>query len=179
MKNTLRLILALTIYTSVWAQNDTALTKQQELKTNTLSFSALWGMFGFLHANYGRVLNDGKTEYQFMLGTFGYDDSYDNTVNDDGNTWESSLGDGYLYGFKGATGIKAAYRQYRKGNARGVFYQAHLRSLMLSWGYKSVNNDWKDVNTLNFESGAVLGYKYIPSFIHYTRTNIFILKHMI
>ena len=70
-----------------------------------------------------------------------------------------------MYGFKGATGMKATYRTYTKGNAKGLFYQAQLRLLMMSWGYRSGNNDWKDVNTSITEPGVVLGYRYVPSFI--------------
>tara|TARA_Y100000590_G_scaffold385891_1_gene458297 strand:- start:106 stop:744 length:639 start_codon:yes stop_codon:yes gene_type:complete len=160
MKNILIIILSIVLATVSFGQEDTILTKQPTLKSNTLSTSVLWTMFGFLHANYGKVMNDGKNEYQFMLGTFGYGDSYTGE-----DSWESGLGDGYMYGFKGATGGKVTYRKYRKGNAKGLLYQAQLRMMMLVWGYKSSNNDWKDVNTIWTEPGIMLGYKYVPSFI--------------
>jgi hypothetical protein len=159
MKNTLIIILAFVLAGVSFGQEDTTLTEQPTLKSNTLSLSALWSMGGFLHANYGWVLNDGKNEYQFMLGTFGYGD-YEG---DDG--WDPDIGDGYMYGFKGGTGGKVTYRTYKKGNAKGLFYQAHLGMLRLTWGYKSGNNDWKDVRTTITEPGVVLGYRYVPSFI--------------
>ena len=161
MKN----ILIIVLTTVSFGQEDTTKAEQPTLKSNTLSASVLWGMFGWIHANYGKVMNDGKNEYQIMLGTFEYEDSYDE------DSWESGLGDGYMYGFKGASGGKATYRTYTKGNAKGLFYQAHLRMMMISWGYKSVspgfsaNNDWKDVNSTITEPGVVLGYRYVPSFI--------------
>jgi hypothetical protein len=36
------------------------------MKSNTLSISPRWDAFGFIHANYGKVINDGKNEYQLM-----------------------------------------------------------------------------------------------------------------
>ena len=155
MKNILIIVLAAVSF----GQEDTTQTEQPTLKSNTLSASVLWGMFGWIHANYGKVMNDGKNEYQIMLGTFAYEDSYDE------DSWESGLGDGYMYGFKGASGGKATYRTYTKGNAKGLFYQAQLRILMLTWGYKSGNNDWKDVKTTITDPGIMLGYRYVPSFI--------------
>ena len=160
MKHILIMTLAFVLATVSFGQEDTTLTEQPVLKVNTLSTSVLWSMFGFLYANYGKVMDDGKNEYQIMLGTFGYEDSYT-----DEDSWESGLDDGYMYGFKGATGMKATYRTYTKGNAKGLFYQAQLRLLMMSWGYRSGNNDWKDVNTSITEPGVVLGYRYVPSFI--------------
>ena len=159
MKNILIIVLTFVLTTVSFGQEDTTQTEQPALKSNTLSASVLWGMFGWIHANYGKVMNDGKNEYQIMLGTFEYEDSYDE------DSWESGLGDGYMYGFKGASGGKATYRTYTKGNAKGLFYQAHLRMMMISWGYKSGNNDWKDVNSTITEPGVVLGYRYVPSFI--------------
>jgi hypothetical protein len=159
MKNILIIVLTFVLATVSFGQEDTTQTEQPTLKSNTLSASVLWGMFGWIHANYGKVMNDGKNEYQIMLGTFSYEDSYDE------DSWESGLGDGYMYGFKGASGGKATYRMYTKGNAKGLFYQAHLRMMMISWGYKSGNNDWKDVNSTITEPGVVLGYRYVPSFI--------------
>ena len=159
MKNILIIVLTFVLATVSFGQEDTTQTEQPALKSNTLSASVLWGMFGWIHANYGKVMNDGKNEYQIMLGTFEYEDSYDE------DSWESGLDDGYMYGFKGASGGKATYRTYTKGNAKGLFYQAHLRMMMISWGYKSGNNDWKDVNSTITEPGVVLGYRYVPNFI--------------
>ena len=159
MKNILIIVLTFVLATVSFGQKETTQTEQPTLKSNTLSASVLWGMFGWIHANYGKVMNDGKNEYQIMLGTFGYEDSYDE------DNWESGLDDGYMYGFKGASGGKATYRTYTKGNAKGLFYQAHLRMMTISWGYKSGNNDWKDVNSTITEPGVVLGYRYVPSFI--------------
>ena len=160
MKNILIIILAFVLPAVSFGQEDTTQTEQPTLKSNTLSTSALWAMGGFLNANYGKVMNDGKNEYQIMLGTFVYEDSYT-----DEDSWESGLDDDYMYGFRGATGMKATYRTYTKGNAKGLFYQAQLRMLMISWGYKSGNNDWKDVNTIITDPGIMLGYRYVPSFI--------------
>ena len=159
IKNILIITLAFVLAAISFGQEDITQTEQLTLKSNTLSTSALWAMGGFLNANYGKVMNDGKNEYQIMLGTFGYEDSYDE------DNWESGLDDGYMYGFKGASGGKATYRTYTKGNAKGLFYQAHLRMMTISWGYKSSNNDWKDVNSTITEPGVVLGYRYVPSFI--------------
>ena len=160
MKNILIIILAFVLAAVSFGQEDTTQTEQPTLKSNTLSTSALWAMGGFLNANYGKGMNDGKNEYQIMLGSFVYEDSYT-----DEDSWESGIGDGYMYGFKGAIGMKATYRTYTKGNAKGLFYQAQLRMLMISWGYKSGNNDWKDVNTTITDPGIMLGYRYVPSFI--------------
>ena len=160
MKHILIMTLAFVLATVSFGQEDTTLTEQPVLKVNTLSTSVLYSMFGFLHANYGKVMDDGKNEYQIMLGTFGYEDSYT-----DEDSWESGLGDGIMYGFKGATGMKATYRTYTKGNAKGLFYQAQFRMMMISWGYKSGNNDWKDVNSTFTDPGIMLGYRYVPSFI--------------
>ena len=146
MKNILIITLSFVLVAVSFGQEDTTQAEQPTLKSNTLSTSALYTMFGFLNANYGKVMNNGKNEYQFMLGTFGSEDSYK-----DEDTWESGLDDGIMYGFKGATGMKATYRIYTKGNAKGLFYQAQLRMMILSWGHKSGNNDWKDVNsTFNY-----------------------------
>ena len=49
-------------------QDNTNNAKQEVIKSNTLSISPLWGAFGFIHANYGKVINDGKNEYQLMPG---------------------------------------------------------------------------------------------------------------
>ena len=125
MKNILIIVLTFVLATVSFGQKDTTQTEQPTLKSNTLSASVLWGMFGWIHANYGKVMNDGKNEYQIMLGTFGYEDSYDE------DNWESGLDDGYMYGFKGASGGKATYRTYTKGNAKGLFYQAHLRMMTI------------------------------------------------
>ena len=160
MKNILIIILVIVLAAVSFGQEDTTQTEQTTLKSNTLSLSAMWTMFGFLNANYGKVVNNGKNEYQFMLGTFGYEDSYT-----DEDSWGSHLGDDMWYGFKGATGMKATYRTYTKGNAKGLFYQAQLRIMMISWGYKSGNNDWTDVNSTFTDPGIMLGYRYVPSFI--------------
>ena len=76
MKNTLMAVLTFTFATASFGQVEPTPAEQQELKLNTMSASALWTMFGFLHANYGKVIKEGKNEYQFMLGTFGYQESY-------------------------------------------------------------------------------------------------------
>jgi hypothetical protein len=159
MKNILIIVLAFALTSVGFGQEDTTLTEQTAFGSNTISASALWGMFGFMHANYGRIINDGKNEYQLMLGTFGYEDSFDE------DNWGSGLDDGMMYGFKGATGMKATYRAYTKGNAKGLFYQAQFRMMMISWGHKSSDSDWKDVSSIFTEPGVMLGYKYVPSFI--------------
>ena len=74
--------------------------------------------------------------------------------------------DGYLYGVKGASGIKGSYRKYRNGDAKGLFYQANLRLLNYSWGYKMNGEDWKDVNTFVYNPSLVLGYKYHPPILN-------------
>jgi len=160
MKNILLIIFAIILVTVSYGQEDTTQAEQRTFKSNTLSTSALYTMFGFLNVNYGKVMNNGKNEYQFMLGTPGFEDSY---IDDD--TWESGLDDGLMYGFKGAAGMKATYRTYTKGNAKGLFYQAQLRIMMFTWGHKSGDNDWKDVNSTFTDPGIMLGYRYVPSFI--------------
>ena len=160
MKHILLITLAIILVTVSFGQEETTQAEQPTLKSNTLSTSALYTMFGFLNVNYGKVMNNGKNEYQFMLGTPGFEDSY---IDDD--TWESGLDDGLMYGFKGAAAMKATYRTYTKGNAKGLFYQAQLRIMMFTWGHKSGDNDWKDVNSTFTDPGIMLGYRYVPSFI--------------
>jgi len=46
-----------------------------------------------------------------------------------------------------------------------LFYQAQFRMMMISWGHKSSDSDWKDVSSIFTEPGVMLGYKYVPSFI--------------
>ena len=41
----------------MFGQNDTTSVADQEIKENTLSFSVLWGAFGLIHANYGKVMD--------------------------------------------------------------------------------------------------------------------------
>ena len=73
---------------------------------------------------------------------------------------------GYLYGVKGASGVKGSYRKYRNGGAKGLFYQAHFRLLNYSWGYKMNGENWKDVNTFVYQPSLVLGYKYHPPILN-------------
>ena len=64
-----RLFILISIITSFClGQEDTNNTKEEVMKSNTLSISPLWDAFGFIHANYGKVINDGKNEYQLMPG---------------------------------------------------------------------------------------------------------------
>ena len=155
------IILVLTLfYSSYGQQQDSSVVNEESFKTNTLSFSALWGAFGLLHANYGRVFDGGNKEYQILFGTFGYEEDF-SEAEDDGEYI-----DGYLYGIKGASGIKGSYRKYRNGDARGLFYQANLRFLNYSWGYKMNGEDWTDVNTFVYNPSLVLGYKYHPPILN-------------
>ena len=131
-------------------QDNTNNAKQEVIKSNTLSISPLWGAFGFIHANYGKVMDDGKNEYQLMFGFMPEGDF-------DDDNWDGK--DGYTYGFKGAKGMKATYRIYRAGEAKGIFYQAQIRFVNFNWGYKSANDGWKDVSSNSFEPGVVVGYK--------------------
>ena len=64
MKNILITVLSISLFSIGFGQNDTTKETEQELKDNTLSFSALWGAFGLIHANYGKVMDEGKKEYQ-------------------------------------------------------------------------------------------------------------------
>ncbi|MEL0174526.1 MAG: hypothetical protein VW904_07310 [bacterium] len=155
------IILVLTLfYSSYGQQQDSSVVNEQSFKTNTLSFSALWGAFGLLHANYGRVFDGGNKEYQILFGTFGYEEDFSEAEED------GEYIDGYLYGIKGASGIKGSYRKYRNGDARGLFYQANLRFLNYSWGYKMNGEDWTDVNTFVYNPSLVLGYKYHPPILN-------------
>ena len=125
-----------------------------------MSFSPLWGAFGLLHANYGRVVDGGNKEYQIMFATSGYEDDFSEAEED------GEYIDGYLYGVKGASGIKVSYRKYRNGDAKGLFYQANLRLLNYSWGYQTGYAGWKDVNTFAYNPSLVLGYKYHPPILN-------------
>tara|TARA_B100001113_G_C20990774_1_gene570423 strand:- start:139 stop:795 length:657 start_codon:yes stop_codon:yes gene_type:complete len=151
------IILVLSLfYSSYGQQQDSLIVSEEPSKTHTLSFSALWGMFGLIHANYGRVIDGGDKEYQIMFGTFGYEDDFSEAEQD------GDYINGYLYGVKGASGVKGSYRKYRNGEAKGLFYQAHMRLLNYSWGYKIDGGSWKDVNTFAYQPSLVLGYKYHP-----------------
>ena len=150
MKQFLVFILTLSITAICFSQENPDSVEQALMKTNTLSFSPLWGAFGFIHGNYGKVMNDGKNEYQLMFG-FMPEGDYDD------DNWDGK--DGYTYGFKGAKGMKATYRTYRAGEAKGIFYQAQIRLVNFNWGYKSANDGWKDVSTNSFDPGVVVGYK--------------------
>ena len=156
MKNTLKIIFTLLFIAIGFSQDDTTNVERHELKNNTLSLSPLWGAFGLIHANYGKVMDDGKKEYQLMIGTFGYESDFSEAEED------AEFIDGKLYGFKGASGVKVGYRIYRNEGAKGLFYQAQMRLLNYSWGYKLESEDWKDVNTFAYQPALVLGYKYHP-----------------
>ena len=118
MKKVKIIILVLSLfYSSYGQQQDSLIVNIEPSKTHTLSFSALWGMFGLIHANYGRVVDDGDKEYQIMFGTFGYEDDFSEAEED------GDYINGYLYGVKGASGLKGSYRKYRNGGAKGLFYQ--------------------------------------------------------
>ena len=158
VKNTILVLLL--FYSSYGQQQDSSIVKEESFKTHTLSFSVLWGMFGLIHANYGRVVNGGDKEYQIMFGTFGYEEDFSEAEEDE------EYIDGYLYGVKGASGIKGSYRKYRNGDAKGLFYQANLRLLNYSWGYKMDGQDWTDVNTFVYNPSLVLGYKYHPPILN-------------
>ena len=155
------IILLVSLFYSSYGQKLDSLTLDGgPLKKNTVSFSTLWGMFGLIHANYGRVFDDGNKEYQIMFGTFGYEDDFSEAEED------GDYINGYLYGVKGASGLKGSYRKYRNGGAKGLFYQAHFRLLNYSWGYKMDGENWKDVNTFVYQPSLVLGYKYHPPILN-------------
>ena len=155
------IILLVSLFYSSYGQKLDSLTLDGgPLKTNTVSFSTLWGMFGLIHANYGRIFDDGNKEYQIMFGTFGYEDDFSEAEED------GDYINGYLYGVKGASGLKGSYRKYRNGGAKGLFYQAHFRLLNYSWGYKMDGENWKDVNTFVYQPSLVLGYKYHPPILN-------------
>ena len=154
-------ILVLSLFYSAHGQlQDSLIVNEEPIKTHTLSFSPFWGAFGLLHANYGRVVDGGNKEYQIMFATSGYEDDFSEAEED------GEYIDGYLYGVKGASGVKGSYRKYRNGDARGLFYQANLRLLNYSWGYKMDGDDWKDVNTFVYNPSLVLGYKYHPPILN-------------
>ena len=154
-------ILVLSLFYSAYGQlQDSLIVNEEPIKIHTLSFSPLWGAFGLLHANYGRVVDGGNKEYQIMFATSGYEDDFSEAEED------GDYIDGYLYGVKGASGVKGSYRKYRNGDAKGLFYQANLRLLNYSWGYKMDGDDWKDVNTFAYNPSLVLGYKYQPPILN-------------
>ena len=154
-------ILVLSLFYSAYGQlQESLIVNEEPIKIHTLSFSPLWGAFGLLHANYGRVVDGGNKEYQIMFATSGYEDDFSEAEED------GEYIDGYLYGVKGASGVKGSYRKYRNGDARGLFYQANLRLLNYSWGYKMDGDDWKDVNTFVYNPSLVLGYKYHPPILN-------------
>ena len=150
----------LLFYSSYGQQKDSLVIDEELLKTHTLSLSAFWGMFGLIHANYGRVVDDGNKEYQIMFGTFGYEDDFSEAEED------GDYINGYIFGVKGASGVKGSYRKYRNGGAKGLFYQAHFRLLNYSWGYKMNGENWKEVNTFVYQPSLVLGYKYHPPILN-------------
>ena len=156
--NTIKIIILVLslFYSSYGQQQDSLIVNDELIKTHTLSFSPLWGAFGLLHVNYGRVVDGGNKEYQIMFATSGYEDDFSEAEEDE------EYIDGYLYGVKGASGIKGSYRKYRNGDAKGLFYQANLRLLNYSWGYQTGFAGWKDVNTFAYNPSLVLGYKYHP-----------------
>ena len=160
--NTIKIIILVLslFYSSYGQQQDSLVVNEEPIKTHTLSFSPLWGAFGLLHANYGRVVDSGNKEYQIMFATSGYEDDFSEAEED------GEFIDGYLYGVKGASGIKGSYRKYRNGDAKGLFYQVNLRLLNYSWGYKMNGEDWKDVNTFVYNPSLVLGYKYYPPILN-------------
>ena len=154
-------ILVLSLFYSAYGQlQESLIVNEEPIKIHTLSFSPLWGAFGLLHANYGRVVDGGNKEYQIMFATSGYEDDFSEAEED------GEYIDGYLYGVKGASGVKGSYRKYRNGDAKGLFYQANLRLLNYSWGYKMDGDDWKDVNTFVYNPSLVLGYKYHPPILN-------------
>ena len=154
-------ILVLSLFYSAYGQlQESLIVNEEPIKIHTLSFSPLWGAFGLLHANYGRVVDGGNKEYQIMFATSGYEDDFSEAEED------GEYIDGYLYGVKGASGVKGSYRKYRNGDAKGLFYQANLRLLNYSWGYKMDGDDWKDVNTFAYNPSLVLGYKYQPPILN-------------
>lgn len=160
MKIMKRVVLIIFLVSNIYSQEDTTKveTNQLEIKSQDLSISVLWTLFGFTHAKYSKNFDNGKKEYGFMLGTFGYDEDYNGDE-------EIDIIDGVSYGWKGATGGKGSYRVYRKEGARGLFAQAELSVLNYTWGYKNNDSSWKDVNTFLVNPAANLGYKYyIPFF---------------
>ena len=160
--NTIKIIILVLslFYSSYGQQQDSLIVNEEPIKTHTLSFSPLWGAFGLLHVNYGRVVDGGDKEYQIMFGTFGYEDDFSEAEED------GDYINGYIYGVKGASGVKGSYRKYRNGGAKGLFYQAHFRLLNYSWGYKMNGENWKDVNTFVYQPSLVLGYKYHPPILN-------------
>ena len=160
--NTIKIIILVLslFYSSYGQQQDSLIVNEEPIKTHTLSFSPLWGAFGLLHANYGRVVDGGNKEYQIMFATSGYEDDFSEAQED------GEYIDGYLYGVKGASGIKVSYRKYRNGDAKRLFYQANLRLLNYSWGYQTGFAGWKDVNTFAYNPSLVLGYKYHPPILN-------------
>ena len=108
MKHVLKIIVSLSLFSMAFTQEDTTTVKNEELRANTLSFSAFWGAFKLIHANYGKVMDNGKKEYQFA-GDIWLRGRLSSDAEADGD-----FIDGTLYGAKGASGIRLAYKQYRK-----------------------------------------------------------------
>ena len=73
-----RVVLIIFLVTNIYSQEDTTKveTNQLEIKSQDLSISVLWTLFGFTHVKYSKNFDNGKKEYGFMLGTFGYDEDY-------------------------------------------------------------------------------------------------------
>tara|TARA_B100000579_G_scaffold399189_1_gene379974 strand:- start:658 stop:1326 length:669 start_codon:yes stop_codon:yes gene_type:complete len=159
MKIMKRVVLIIFLMSDIYSQDDTTKveTNQLEIKSQDLSISVLWTLFGFTHAKYSKNFDNGKKEYGFMLGTFGYDEDYNGDE-------EIDIIDGVSYGWKGATGGKGSYRVYRKEGARGLFAQAELSLLYYTWGFKESDSNWKDVNTFFINPAANIGYKYYLPF---------------
>ena len=82
--NTIKIIILVLslFYSSYGQQQDSLVVNEEPIKTHTLSFSPLWGAFGLLHANYGRVYDGGNKEYQILFGTFGYDEDFSEAEED-------------------------------------------------------------------------------------------------
>ena len=156
MKTTTPIITTIFLFAFVLGQDNTNKTMPENLKTNTLGVSAIWAAFGFMHIEYSKIIENGKKEYGIMLGTFGYEESYDDV----------DIIEDYSYGFKGASGHKASYRIYRKEGAKGLFLQAEFGLLNYIWGHKKENSDWTDVNTFVYNPSLVIGYKYNLPFLN-------------
>ena len=93
-----------------------------------------------------------------MLGTFGYEESYD----------DIDIIEDYSYGFKGASGLKASYRIYRKEEAKGLFLQAEFGLLNYIWGHKKENSDWTDVNTFVY----IFTNRYVAMYVDIDRLSV-------
>ena len=66
--NTIKIIILVLslFYSSYGQQQDSLVLNEEPIKTHTLSFSPLWGAFGLLHVNYGRVVDSSNKEYQII-----------------------------------------------------------------------------------------------------------------